>query len=279
MPDRQELLGEARKDIDACLTIWSELLEEFLGDRLNYAYAKGSSVKTWTSTIDYVPILSDVDVHVSTTDGDLSKSFDEALMISQRYEEAFKSERTDHLHIPRMQLISMKRLIENANIDYVPPLLKNVRVLNGKPKQEPIPDIETIRQIDRRSTVRQEEFVNSLPYNLIDKSGLDFWALIRCGGLGWRVGPAPYRIMTQIYPEPIEVWSWNRTTLLQELGYGVYKEIAKHYKSFYDSCWGIFLSDFKSTEEYRNVVRHGYRVLKLCLESVKETEEDLNITE
>ncbi|MGY5852567.1 MAG: hypothetical protein RTU92_03285, partial [Candidatus Thorarchaeota archaeon] len=218
MPDRTELLKEARKDIDSCLKIWSELLEEFFGDRLIYAYAKGSCVKEWKSDIDYVPILSDVDVHASTTDGVEfpSLSSDEALEMSKRYEESFISGRPDHLHLPRMQIMSVDQLINSTNVEYVPPLLRDMKVLFGKPVQVQIPDAETIRQIDRRSIERQEEFLESLPYRLMDRTGLNFWGLIRCGGMGWRVAPSPYRLLSQKYPEPIEVWSWNRSRVCDE---------------------------------------------------------------
>ncbi len=273
MRNREELLREARKDIDSCLKIWSEILEEILGDSLIYAYAKGSCVKAWTSDIDYVPILSDVDLHVSTTYGEefsTSLPFDEAMEMSKCYEETFNSERPDHLHIPRMQIISVDQLVSSTNVEYVPPSLKEVKVLYGKPVQAPIPDAETIRQIDRRSTVRQEEFIESLPYRIMDSTGLGFWGIIRCGGLGWRVAPSPYRILSQKYPEPIEVWSWNRSRVCDELEKMAYDKISRLYRSFYDNCWKIYLSDFKSSEAFRMLVSDGYLILKECLKEIKQ---------
>ncbi len=271
MPAREELMREVRKDIDVCLKIWPTLLEDFLGDRLKYAYAKGSCVKQWNSPIDYVPLLSDIDVHVSRTDNEElceSISFHEALELSRHYEDIFKSRRPDHLHLPRMQVISVDALINSTEIEYVPPRLEDVRVLNGKPQQEQIPDPDTIRRIDKRSIERQEVFIQSLPYRIMDRTGLDFWGIIRCGGLGWRVAPSPYRLLSQRHPEPIEVWSWNRTRVCEELEEMGYQRIADLYRSFYDNCWKIFLSDFKSSDAYRALALDGYWILLECLTEV-----------
>jgi hypothetical protein len=273
MVDREELMKEARRDVDICLKIWSVILEEYLGDSLSYAYAKGSCVKKWDNPIDYAPLLSDVDVHVSTTDGEkpgVKKSVREALQCSERYEDLFKSERPDHVHLPRMQIIGVDALINSTEIEYVPPKLESVKVLYGKPKQEPIPADDTIRQIDRRSIERQEEFLLPLPYRLFDRTGLDFWGMLRCGGFGWRVAPSPYRLLSQRYPEPIEVWSWNRTKVCEELSKMGYQKISKLYTSFYDNCWKIFLSDFKDSKAFRDVIIDGYGVLNECLIEVRK---------
>ncbi|MFX1533565.1 MAG: hypothetical protein ACFFDI_04955, partial [Promethearchaeota archaeon] len=62
MNDLFKLLEKAKNDVHYSLEIWTELLEELLADRIKYVFAKGSSVKKWDTPIDYVPILSDVDI-------------------------------------------------------------------------------------------------------------------------------------------------------------------------------------------------------------------------
>ncbi len=49
-----------------------------------------------------------------------------------------------------------------------------------------------------------EHVLCRLPMSSIDKSGLDFWYLIR--RLVWHVSPAPVRLLTQVVKEPEEVW-------------------------------------------------------------------------
>ena len=49
-----------RREVDACIDIWTEVLEERYPIGIKYAYEKGSCVKRWNSPIDYVPLLSDV---------------------------------------------------------------------------------------------------------------------------------------------------------------------------------------------------------------------------
>ncbi len=274
MVDWEEIQTKAKKDMECCLRIWSELLEDFLGDRLSYAYAKGSCIKKWDNPIDYVPILSDVDVHVNLTDGvklfpETTESFKKALEMNKLYEQMFLAERPDHLHLPRMQIMTINALIQSTSIEYVPPRLEDVYVMNGKPSQAEIPPVERIREIDAAKMEEQEEFIHSLPNRIFDRTGLDFWGLIRCGGLGWRVSPSPVRLITQRYPDPIEAWNWNRTQtckVLEDMGY---RNIANSYTSFYEHGWDLFLSDFKNSNSFRSITSEGYNVLKMCLEEVR----------
>ncbi|MHA2065893.1 MAG: hypothetical protein ACXABY_16100, partial [Candidatus Thorarchaeota archaeon] len=62
MTDFALLHKKARHDIRMCLQAWIEILHDELGERIDYVYSKGSSMKNWDSPIDYVPVLSDVDI-------------------------------------------------------------------------------------------------------------------------------------------------------------------------------------------------------------------------
>ncbi len=57
-------LGEARKDVEAAIAVCGELIPERMGDRVSYATLKGSVLKSWDGLVDYVPVISDLDIHI-----------------------------------------------------------------------------------------------------------------------------------------------------------------------------------------------------------------------
>jgi len=62
-------LKQARKDINHSLVVWTSLLTSEFSNKIKYMYAKGSAVKPWCTPLDYVPILSDLDIHIMLKDG------------------------------------------------------------------------------------------------------------------------------------------------------------------------------------------------------------------
>ncbi len=270
MVEFSELQKQARVDIEVSLQAWISVLQETFGNRIRYAYAKGSSVKTWDSPIDYVPEISDVDIHfrfVESTDMITTEvPFTQAMDISLAYEQKFHENNPTALHLPRSQLMLLDLLMEQVN--YVPPRLDDIRVLIGKPKQIPLPSIDEIRNLDFTNLLELEPFLKNLPMSVIDRAGLDFWTVIR--RMTWRVSPSPVRLLTQKHPSPLEVWSWNRTTIVNELNKQGFGDISDAYTSFYESGWKLFLSDFKDNQVFRELVSYGYDVLRLSLDKVKK---------
>ncbi|MFX1482589.1 MAG: hypothetical protein ACFFCP_05295 [Promethearchaeota archaeon] len=274
MPDYSELMRKAREDTECAVEVWATILPEFLGSRLDCVYAKGSALKPWDSHIDYVPILSDVDIHIGLKDDAAlfvgsSEDFDAAMDLSAQCEDEFVQRRPDYLHIPRMQVIETRFLKQSDK--YTPPRLKDIRILYGTPILAEPPSPEAIRQSDLERVLEDEEFVDDLPRRILDRTGLDFWAIIRA--MVWRVAPAPVRILTQINDDPLDVWSWNRSKIYEELIAAGYDSLAKHYHGFYTSGWQLYLSNFQGLHEYRDTVKHGYYVLYECLREVHRISE------
>ena len=269
MTDYDRLHEIAREDVHTCIEAWKEILSD--KDReIEYAYTKGSATKKWDSPIDYVPEISDVDIHVFPThDGFLNPSneFADAMKISEMYETLFHDNRQNALHMPRSQIMTISKL-EGSVEGYCPPRITDVQILFGNPEQKEIPDIETIRRYDITNLQGLEEFLKPMPMRAVDRAGLDFWYIIRA--MTWRVSPSPVRILTQSHEDPFDLWSWNRTRIEQELKNQNYEQIADSYRGFYMSGWDLFLSDFKSLSAYRSVVTHGYNLLKQCLEEGKK---------
>ena len=275
MPDWSDLQKKARSDVEAALDAWVTVLRKDLSTRLRYAYTKGSALKKWETPIDYVPIISDVDIHIMLHDDDSffsgsSESFDEALSLSTSYENEFLRLRPDHLHIPRSQIMTINKLA--SVLEYVPPRSQDIRALVGDMPNPIIQSDDDIRQIDRQNLMDYQEFIEPLPSRIFDRTGLDYWFIIR--QMCWRVSPAPVRLLTQITENPLDVWSWNRTTIAKKLEFHDYFDIAEYYKNFYLYGWDLFLSEFTSSEAYRNCTSAGYYTLVRCREEVQKIEHE-----
>jgi hypothetical protein len=270
MPVQENEVDAVRTDIQASLDAWKSVLLESFGERLKCAYAKGSSVKQWDSLIDYVPIISDVDIHFTMTDdrGMFPESPDEfadSMALSKRYEEVYKEIHPEHAHMPRCQLSLVDRLKDV--VEYVPPRVQDVHLLIGEFSQPPLPSVSRIQQIDLQNLLSLPEYFEKIPNRVMDRAGLDFWQIIR--EMTWRVSPSPVRLLTQSSRDPLEVWSMNRTHVVMELLKNGENEIADHYSGFYSAGWSLFRSGFTSLENFRAMTTHGYYVLKNCCEAAR----------
>ncbi len=268
MTDYDRLHELAREDVHSCIEVWKEILSA--EDReVEYAYVKGSAIKKWDSPIDYVPEISDVDIHIQIIhdEGLLHppNDFNDAMQISEKYEKRFHEIRPGALHMPRSQIMVLNRLKEV--VEYCPPRISDVHILFGEPRQEEFPDADTIRKVDFTNLLKMEEKIEPIPRQVFDRAGYDFWSVIRA--MTWRVSPSPVRLLSQTHADPIDLWSWNRTRIEQKLRNQDYEPIADSYRGFYMSGWDLFLSEFKSLSAYRNVVTHGYNLIKQCMDKGK----------
>jgi hypothetical protein len=183
-----------------------------------------------------------------------------SLEISENYESLFTKNYSNSLHLPRIQLVFLNNLLESE--DYVPPRLIDVRVIYGEPIIPSRPESQRIRKIDYNHLIKTRETLNKLPMNLIDRSGLDYWVMVR--RINWQVSPAPIRLLTQISDvDPTEIWSWNRTAIIDELENHNLNEIVNHYKLFYLTGWKAFLTQYQDNKNFRQLIYHGYKVLHL----------------
>jgi len=269
MPDYDELHRKAREDIEVAISVWTDILGAE-SRQVKAAYVKGSAIKVWESPIDYVPFASDLDIHIHMPEGipllPPDSDFADAMNISEEYESRFIQSHPDHLHIPRPQVLPVNRL--KAHVNYVPPRPGDVRMLFGDFESEPLPDIDTIRRIDIENLQEIPSFLESLPLTVIDRFGIEFWSVIR--SMGWRVSPSPVRLLSQTFDDPLELWVWNRTSIMDLLEEEGYEEIVRSYRGFYMSAWDAFLSDFKDSQAIRACVKHGFALLKRCFEKSQD---------
>ena len=253
-----------REEIDITIQIWTDLLIRKLGKSLKSLYAKGSAVKPWDTSIDYVPILSDVDLHINIDDRDSGSFFrgitgvQESLIFNREYRTQFKRKLKNPIHIPRVQLVLLNELIDEPF--YVPPRQKDIRLLVGEVPVYPEPSKEKINEIDRQRIVEDASTLDRLGLSIVDRSGLDFWTIIR--RLNWRVSPAPFRVYGLLHHDPSEVWGWNRTKIALELDRSGFKDFSYMYKAYYNTGWELFKNGFQDEEIYITLISYATNILE-----------------
>jgi hypothetical protein len=123
--------------------------------------------------------------------------------------------------------------------------------------------------------IEEREYIFESARRIFDRTGLDFWAVIRV--MTWKVSPSPIRLLTQNHPDPIDVWSWNRTKILSALKHEWFEKLAKHFHGFYDAGWRLFLSGFKDLAAFRETAVNGYYVLWETLWIAEKMIGDVNV--
>jgi len=270
MSEYSELLKQAKKEINLCITIWKNLLIQNYAEVIEYAYTKGSATKQWDSCIDYVPILSDVDIHIKIHDHskffDDETSFYEAVSLPELYENKYIEMNPDYLHIPRIQIIVINRIIEL--VDFVYPREHEIISLIGKPILLENPPIEKIKKHDLQNLLTLKEFLPTLSLSMIDRTGLELWTVIR--RMNWKISPAPIRLLSQIHEDPLSLWALNRTKIVEELEKQKFHKIAEIYTEYYNQGWVAFRENFSNSHTLRKLISLGFEVLQLCLKESKK---------
>ena len=250
-------LEEARKDIDTAITVWKELLREL--DTVEFAYVKGSAIKEWETEVDYVPLLSDLDIHIGTTDNQplfpkTRQGFLHSLEASRFYEERLNELRPDHLHIPRIQIV----LLQQGHELFYPEKSEELNQLMGIiPRREE--ESEQSCQIrDLEVLLELKELLERQPERMIDRIGLEYYRIIR--SLCYIVSPTPVRVLSQ-YIDSKKAWRLNRTKLIQELEAKGLDQLASVYRDYYHIGWEAFEAGFNNNEIMRQLIQSAYDVL------------------
>ena len=115
--ERYPSVAALRREVDALVESFVEvLLARVPADELRGIYLKGSAKKEWTSPVDYVPELSDVDIHVFFRDAaDVERrlgSTEVALGIQSDVEERYLSKVASPVHFPRPQVVILNYVLQ-----------------------------------------------------------------------------------------------------------------------------------------------------------------------
>ncbi len=253
-----------RQEVDAMLESFVEVLLDRIPDaEVAGIYFKGSAQKHWDSPVDYVPELSDVDIHLLFRDASDAPrrlgSVEAGLAIQYRVEEAYHAKVASPIHVPRPQLTILNNLLQDP--DYIPSPKETVTTLYGDDyPSDDYKDERRLREIERQRLLSHAAFLETIPLHVIDKPGVYLLAAMR--GISWRVSPIGPRALTVLGADYEEAWSFNRTRiipLLEELGES---GLATAYRTFYLSAWDYFLSNYADSAAARAAVIAGVNAMK-----------------
>ncbi len=266
-PDKKIL----RKEINFMLGAFMEvLLKEIVASEIEMIYFKGSAQKNWDSPIDYVPELSDIDIHILFSNDSSTfvyfGTINKALDIQSKIEKIYLSKVKNPFHIPRPQLMVLNHLLKEKDFILTPK--RAIKLLYGKVYSDPdYSDDDGIKNIDRNRILSEEKFLLGFPLKVIDKPAKYLWMSLK--DLVWHVSPVGPRILHILGVKTEEAWSINRSqivVLLKEMGEN---KLADDYSEFYLNGWKYFLSNYKDTKAGRMSIISGINTLKRGIEIAK----------
>ncbi len=247
------------------------VLDHAPSDSVTGVYAKGSAYKSWDSIIDYVPEVSDVDIHVRFVD-DLQatrflQSLGLALQIAERALERFHAKVSDPTHVPRPQLLVLNEVEKLPGYLASPTAI--VRTLYGSPFEGGSrEDYADARPADGQRFVADAHYVQrELPHQVIDRPGHHAWRAISL--LGWRVAPAGPRLLTQLGMHPYEAWTLNRSGVVSELIARGQSSLAQAYADFYLAGWDGVNTNFREGTAARRALDAVARLYTEGLELIQ----------
>lgn len=259
----EEYLELAHVDISNYKTLISSKFKEYFSDSIEYAYFKGSALKKWDSYLDYVPLISDLDVHIKAINNKLSDDFLKTLDFTDKVWLTWKKQYPNALHIPRLQVVFIHDMGKLPR--FVPSRPDLIEVFIGEHTPEQLPDRETIRKYDLKNLMEMQETLDNLSHSFVDRYGREYYIFLR--RMVWKISPTPVRLLSQIY-DSHEVWTWNRSMVYDKLIKSGYDEIAEAIKNYYTAGWELFLSNF-SHEKYIEIFNWAYLILQYCTEAGK----------
>lgn len=262
--DRYPHRDELRREIEGMVAAFLEaiLLAYPPGAIVGITW-KGSSLKPWDSPLDYVPELSDVDLHVLFEDDlpervDYFSNLDSAIEMQRRLEEGFKRRVPRPVHVPRIQMI-VANILHRMPL-FVPSPDHTSRTVYGR--TDPMPDVDRSRS---RATalplmLEHEAYLRGLPEDVSDKVEQHLWPVLR--GMTWRVAPTAPRVLELLGMPYEDAWGMNRTHLYQALRTAGEEVLAEDYAGFYLQGWRYFLSGDGDGDAARAALLAGARVLE-----------------
>jgi hypothetical protein len=230
-------------------------------------YFKGSAQKEWASPLDYVPELSDVDVHVLFADGEAEAKYlgtaERALGLQAAAEAAYFAKLPRPIHVPRPQLIVLNSVIKEP--DFVPTPAEAITVLYGRDypagaSLEP----EKLKNLDARRLAGEAAYLARFPMHAVDKPARYLRESLR--GMVWRVSPTAPRVLYVLGVPFADAWTANRTRLVALLEEAGERDLAARYAQFYLSGWDYFLSGYGDHDAGRRALLAGIEVLRRGVE-------------
>jgi hypothetical protein len=261
-----EIPAEYRMEINAMKAAYLEtILEVIPRVALRDVFFKGSAFKPWDDLVDYVPELSDVDIHVwFEADDGFEKTFptlEAALEFSAKAEARFFATCPKPLHVPRVQLIALNRLLTYEAFVSNPAGNPHSHFGLEYPSGQNL-DPDVIRATDLQNLIEQAEQLSSVirPERMVDKHSKDFRSIL-CD-LGERIGPLASRALSLLGSSFEDAWGGhNRSSLLLKLEAQGQHDLVSSIRGFYEAAWTYFLSQDRDGDAARTAIQHAANAL------------------
>lgn len=257
-----------RREVECLVAAYVDaLLQNVPESELAGIYFKGSAQKQWDSPLDYVPELSDVDVHVLFDDDEAEAKYlgspEQALELQAAAEAAYFAKVPRPLHVPRPQLLVLNPLINEPDFMQTPRAA--ITVVYGREYAEGAPlEPEKVKALDAKRLAGEAEYVARFPMHAVDKPAKYLRESLR--GMVWRVSPTAPRVLHLLGVLFVDAWTANRTrvvALLEDLGE---RDFAARYSQFYLSGWDYFLSGYADSDAGRRALLAGVDVIRRGVE-------------
>ena len=269
-PDDYPSAASLRREVEAMAeSVTEAVLDSVPSSELIGLYVKGSARRRWDSVIDYVPEISDVDIHILFRDETCIErrlgTMEAALGLQSGIEDRYRDKVRSPIHMPRPQLVILNHLLQDP--DYSPSPRESLTTLWGEDCAEAAYDEERERGLARRRLLSDAEILQVLPFRVVDKPGRYLLTVLR--DLTWRVSPAGPRVLCVRRMPSAEAWSLNRTGVVGALERLGEEGLAAAYRDFYVSAWSCFLSNYKDSSAARNAIAAGSEVLRQASEAAQ----------
>lgn len=226
----------------------------------------GSASKPWESVIDYVPGISDVDVHIEFRGSDLFsrrvRDVRSAIRYALAMEEEFKRLSPNPYHVPILQLHTVNGLRKREG--YMETPRHSITTLLGSaPRHGAVKaDMGVLRSL----VLQNREFVRKFPLTLSDKTMESMDSGIR--KVSGKMGSTAASALCLLGVPYDDAFGSNRTRVtrkLTRLGHG---GTAREFAAFYLYGWRHHMDrDFPSL---RDCLSHGHAALKGLMRIAEE---------
>lgn len=263
-PDQTILRNEIGCMVDSYIDVLFQIIPK---NEISGIYLKGSAQKEWESPLDYVPELSDIDIHLLLSSVALIEKYfgalDQTLDIQHRVEKIFSSKVIKRIHIPRPQLLILNTLLTDEN--FIPSPRNAITLLYGRDYPESdYSNHDKIRYFDCKQLLKRGEILSTFPMQVVDKPFKYLWSALR--QLSWRVSPVGPSVLNILGLEPETAWSLNRTKIARKLRDLEEDKLAEDYSKFYLFGWDFFLSGYSDGNAARSALIFGEKVVRRGLE-------------
>jgi hypothetical protein len=260
-----------RKDITLMLETVKEVLLKSFGKSIVGIYFKGSANKKWDSLIDYVPELSDIDIHVMFKNQKIYDSFcldiNKVLKLTEQLESLYFKKNKYPSHLPPLQLLSLNKI--HSEEDYVPPVQSTVATIYGKEYSlyyNPKKHIIDIKKRSRKQILEHESVLRTIRTKGCYRYGNYLYKYLN--ELSWRLSSAGPNFLCLNNFTYENAWSLNRTYIVKNLKKLKYMNLAKSYHDYYYYAHRYFIT--KDSTDLRKAVKNGYTALDLMIKKAKK---------